>query len=142
MACSEDARVEFPLDDPSLPTSGRRLAFAKWLTSRDNPLVARVIVNRVWLHHFGKGLVPTPADFGRLGVPPTHPELLDWLADEFMHNGWSVKHLHRIILSSSAWRQSSHRASLHHALDPDNQFYSRQSIMRWMRSWYETACWP
>lgn len=142
VACSEDARVEFPLDDPSLPTSGRRLAFAKWLTSRDNPLVARVIVNRVWLHHFGKGLVPTPADFGRLGVPPTHPELLDWLADEFMHNGWSVKHLHRIILSSSAWRQSSHRASLHHALDPDNQFYSRQSIMRWMRSWYETACWP
>ena len=130
VACSEDARVEFQLDDPSLPTSGRRLAFAKWLTSRDNPLVARVIVNRVWLHHFGKGLVPTPADFGRLGVPPTHPELLDWLADEFVQNGWSVKHLHRIILSSSAWRQSSHRASLHHALDPDNQFYSRQSIMR------------
>ena len=130
VACSEDARVEFPLDDPSLPTSGRRLAFAKWLTSRDNPLMARVIVNRVWLHHFGKGLVPTPADFGRLGVPPTHPELLDWLADEFVQNGWSVKHLHRIILSSSAWRQSSHRASLHHALDPDNQFYSRQSIMR------------
>ena len=130
VACSEDARVEFPIDDPSLPTSGRRLAFAKWLTSRDNPLVARVIVNRIWLHHFGKGLVPTPADFGRLGVPPTHPELLDWLADEFMQNGWSVKHLQRIILSSSAWRQSSHRVAMHHLLDPDNQFYSRQSITR------------
>ena len=130
VACPEDARVEFPVDDPSLPTSGRRLAFAKWLTTRDNPLVARVIVNRIWLHHFGKGLVPTPADFGRLGVPPTHPELLDWLADEFTQNGWSVKHLHRIILSSSAWRQSSRRVAMHHSLDPDNQFYSRQSITR------------
>lgn len=130
VACSEDARVEFPVDDPSLPTSGRRLAFAKWLTSRENPLVSRVIVNRIWLHHFGKGLVPTPADFGRLGVPPTHPELLDWLADEFMQNGWSVRHLHRIILSSSAWRQSSRRGAMHNSLDPDNQFYSRQSITR------------
>ncbi len=130
VACAEDARVEFPSDDPSLPTSGRRLAFAKWLTGRDNPLVARVIVNRIWLHHFGKGLVPTAADFGRLGVPPTHPELLDWLADEFMQNDWSVKHLHRIILSSTAWRQSSKRTAMHDAIDPDNRFYSRQQIMR------------
>jgi hypothetical protein len=130
VACSEDARVEFPLDDPAFPTSGRRLAFAKWLTSRENPLVARVIVNRIWLHHFGRGLVPTPADFGRLGAAPTHPELLDWLADEFMQNGWSVKHLHRIILSSSAWCQSSRRTAMHDSLDPDNQFYSRQSITR------------
>ena len=130
VACAEDARSEFPTDDPSLPTSGRRLAFAKWLTGRDNPLVARVIVNRIWLHHFGKGLVPTPADFGRLGVPPTHPELLDWLADEFMQNGWSVKHLHRIILSSTAWRQSSKRTAMHDAFDPDNRFYSRQQIIR------------
>ena len=130
VACSEDARVEFPADDPNLPTSGRRLAFAKWLTGRDNPLTARVIVNRIWLHHFGKGLVPTPADFGRLGVAPTHPELLDWLADEFMQNGWSMKHLHRLILSSTAWRQSSRRDAMHESLDPDNRFYSRQSIMR------------
>lgn len=130
VACAEDLRIEFPVDDPSLTTSGRRLAFAKWLTARSNPLVARVIVNRIWLHHFGKGLVPTPADFGRLGVAPTHPELLDWLADEFMQNGWSVKHLHRVILSSSAWRQSSRRTEMHASLDPDNQFYSRQSIVR------------
>ena len=130
VACPEDARREFPADNPDLPTSGRRLAFAKWLTGRDNPLVARVIVNRIWLHHFGKGLVPTPADFGRLGVAPTHPELLDWLADEFMQHGWSVKHLHRIILASSAWRQSSRKVAMHDALDPDNRFYSRQSIMR------------
>ncbi|MDA1232806.1 MAG: PSD1 and planctomycete cytochrome C domain-containing protein, partial [Planctomycetota bacterium] len=130
VACAEDGHIEFPTDDPSLSTSGRRLAFAKWLTDRSNPLVARVIVNRIWLHHFGKGLVPTPTDFGRLGVAPTHPELLDWLADEFMQNGWSVKHLHRVILSSSAWRQSSRRNAMHASLDPDNQYYSRQSIVR------------
>jgi hypothetical protein len=130
VACPEDARIEIPANDPALPTSGRRLAFAKWLTGRDNPLVARVIVNRIWLHHFGKGLVPTPADFGRLGVAPTHPELLDWLADEFMEHGWSVKHLHHVILGSSAWRQSSRRIAMHDALDPDNRYYSRQSIMR------------
>ncbi len=130
VACAEDAREEFPVNDESLPTSGRRLAFAKWLTSPDNPLVARVIVNRIWLHHFGSGIVPTPADFGRLGTEPTHPELLDWLADEFMQHGWSVKHLHRVILASTAWRQSSRKTAMHTSLDPDNRFYSRQSIVR------------
>jgi len=130
VACPEDQRLEFPHDDPSLPTSGRRLVFAKWLTSPDNPLVARLIVNRIWMHHFGKGLVPTPADFGRLGIPPTHPELLDWLAQDFIEHGWSVKHLHRLILSSAAWRQSSLRTAMHRKLDPDNRFYSRQVIMR------------
>jgi hypothetical protein len=129
-ACPEDARYEIPVDDASLPTSGRRLAFAKWLTGRENPLVSRVIVNRIWLHHFGRGLVPTPADFGRLGVAPTHPELLDWLADEFVQSGWSVKHLHRLILSSTAWRQSSRKVAMHETLDPDNRFYSRQVIAR------------
>lgn len=129
-ACPEDSRMEIAADDPGLPTSGRRLAFAKWLTARENPLTARVIVNRIWLHHFGRGLVPTPGDFGRLGVAPTHPELLDWLADEFVQNGWSVKHLHRLILSSTAWRQSSRRMAMHESLDPDNRFYSRQSIVR------------
>lgn len=129
-ASPEDARYEIPTDDASLPTSGRRLAFAKWLTARENPLVARVIINRIWLHHFGRGLVPTPADFGRLGVAPTHPELLDWLADEFVQSGWSVKHLHRLILSSTAWRQSSRKDAMHEALDPDNRSYSRQAIAR------------
>lgn len=130
VACPEDARTEIPLDDPALPTSGRRLAFAKWLTDRSNPLVARVIVNRIWLHHFGRGLVPTPADFGRLGATPTHPELLDWLADEFISHGWSVKHLHRQILNSTAWRQSSTKLPEHEATDPDNRWYSRQSLQR------------
>lgn len=105
VAVPEGTRVEFPLDDESLPTTGRRLAFAGWLTSPANPLTARVIVNRVWMHHFGTGLVATPADFGKLGARPSHPELLDWLADEFMREGWSLKKLHRLILSSAVWRQ-------------------------------------
>lgn len=106
VAVPEDQRLEFPLDDPALPTTGRRLAFARWLTDPDNPLFARVTVNRIWMHHFGKGLVATPADFGKLGVAPSHAQLLDWLADEFVRQGWSLKKLHRLMLTSTAWRQS------------------------------------
>jgi hypothetical protein len=97
--------------DATLPTSGRRLAYARWLTSGEHPLVARVLVNRVWMHHFGQAIVATPSEFGKLGVKPTHPELLDWLADEFMRSGWDLKQLHRLILASTAWRQSSVRES-------------------------------
>ncbi|MCA9083621.1 MAG: DUF1549 domain-containing protein, partial [Planctomycetaceae bacterium] len=103
----EDERPEFPLNSDTLPTTGRRLAFAKWLTSGRHPLVARVIVNRVWLHHFGKGLVATPSDFGALGIRPENPELLDWLASELVAQGWSLKALHRQILMSTAWRQTA-----------------------------------
>ena len=98
--------LQFSPNDDKLPTTGRRLAFARWLASRDNPLFARVIVNRVWMHHFGKGLVSTPADFGKLGAKPSHPKVLDWLADEFISTGWSLKSLHRTIMTSTAWRQS------------------------------------
>lgn len=94
-------------NDPSLPSTGRRLAFAKHLTSGQHPLVARVIVNRIWMHHFGKGLVDSPGDFGVLGQRSTHPELLDWLASEFVDNDWSVKHLHRLIMTSTVYQQSS-----------------------------------
>ncbi|MEQ9407291.1 MAG: PSD1 and planctomycete cytochrome C domain-containing protein [Fuerstiella sp.] len=103
----EGEHVEFPINDPALPSTGRRLAFARWLTDGGQPLVARVIVNRLWLHHFGTGLVRTPADFGKLGVPPSHPELLDQLAVEFMAQGWSLKKFHRLILTSTVWRQSA-----------------------------------
>ncbi|MCA9062073.1 MAG: PSD1 domain-containing protein [Planctomycetaceae bacterium] len=103
----EGERVEFPLNDPDRPTTGRRLAFARWLTSTQNPLTARVIVNQVWMHHFGTGLVATPGDFGALGVHPTHPELLDWLAAELIRSGWSLKALHRLIMTSTVWRQAA-----------------------------------
>ncbi len=116
--------------DPVLPTSGRRLAYARWLTSGRHPLVARVIVNRVWMHHFGQAIVPTPSEFGRLGMPPTHPELLDWLADEFMKSGWDLKQLHRLILSSTTWRQSSVRSEEQNALDPENKYYGKKSMQR------------
>lgn len=119
-------------DDPALPTTGRRLAFAKLLTSGQHPLVARVIVNRVWMHHFGRGLVPTPGDFGVLGEKPSHPELLDWLADEFVRSGWQLKSLQRLIVTSTAYRQSSQVSdnSPGQALDPDNRWLWRMPVRR------------
>lgn len=126
----EAARTEFPSDNQTLPTTGRRLAFAQWLTSRDNPITARVIANRVWLHHFGRGIVATPADFGRLGVPPSHPELLDWLADQLLSNGWDLKALHRTILLSTVYRQASVRDPRQNAIDPENHFYWRKDVQR------------
>ena len=97
-----------PLDlKPDAPERERRIAFARWLTHPKNPLTARVMVNRIWHYHFGRGLVATPSDFGDMGFRPTHPELLDWLALEFMKNGWSVKHMHRLILHSKTYRQAS-----------------------------------
>ncbi len=84
----------------------RRLAFANWVAANDNPLTARVIVNRLWQWHFGRGLVATPSDFGLAGTPPTHPELLDWLATELVRSNWSIKHIQQLILTSSTWQQS------------------------------------
>lgn len=127
IAAPEDQRPEFPLNDETLPSTGRRLAFARWLTNGQHPLVARVIVNRVWLHHFGKGLVETPSDFGKLGVRPEHPELLDWLADEFMKQGWSLKTLHRQILLSTVWRQTAEVADAASAAD---SAFARQRLLR------------
>ena len=121
---------DLPVNDEALPTSGRRLAYAKWLTSGRHPLVARVIVNRIWLNHFGRGLVPTPGDFGTLGVEPTHPELLDWLANEFVAGGWSLKQLHRLMMTSTAYRQASRRHPAGDAVDADNSLYWRMPIRR------------
>jgi len=89
------------------PEQARRLAFADWLGDPQNPLVARVLVNRLWQHHFGEGLVSTPNDFGRNGAKPSHPELLDWLAGEFIRSGWSIKHMQKLIVMSACWQQSS-----------------------------------
>ncbi len=107
IAAAPGARPVFPENDPTRETTGRRTAFAKWLTNGRHPLVARVIVNRIWMHHFGEGLVATPGEFGILGARPTHPKLLDFLAHAFMENGWSVKGLHRLIMRSTVYRQSS-----------------------------------
>jgi hypothetical protein len=110
-------------------SSGRRLAYAQWLTSGKHPLTARVLVNRFWLNHMGRGIVNTPGDFGRQGELPTHPELLDYLADEFVKSGWKLKSLHRLILLSSTYRQSSvNDASLR--ADPENRFYARFKMRR------------
>jgi hypothetical protein len=115
-------------------SSGRRLAFAKWLTDEKHPLTARVIVNRLWLHHFGEGLVATPENFGRSGSKPSHPELLDWLATELVRSGWSLKHLHRLMVQSAAYRQSSVVEEARHArarkVDPDNRLLWRQRLRR------------
>lgn len=120
---SEDSPFSINENDPSHPTTGRRLAYARWLTSGRHPLVARVLVNRIWLFHFGKTFVSTAEDFGRLGTLPTHPELLDWLADEFMAKGWSLKHLHRLILRSTVYRQASIRTAEFNRLDQNNDLY-------------------
>jgi hypothetical protein len=115
----------------SVPNStGRRLALAKWVANKENPLTARVIANRLWQHHFGKGLVATPSDFGLRGERPTHPELLDWLANDFVEHGWSLKHLHRVLLLSSAYRQSSQVSGAALAKDRDNKLLSRMNRMR------------
>ncbi len=119
-----------PANDEQLQTSGRRLAYARWLTNGRHPLLARVIVNRVWLHHFGRGIVPTPADFGSAGQRPTHPQLLDWLADEFVTSGWNLKHLHRLIMTSTVYLQSSDQDSDKRQLDASNQYYWRKPVIR------------
>ncbi|MGL4461816.1 MAG: PSD1 and planctomycete cytochrome C domain-containing protein, partial [Planctomycetia bacterium] len=112
-------------------SSGRRLALANWLVRPDNPLTARVMANRVWKYHFGRGLVRTTADFGKGGTPPSHPQLLDWLASEFMAGGWSLKHLHRVVLASKTYQLSSRTAN-EAALtaDPDNDLLWRQNLRR------------
>ncbi|HEV8000369.1 MAG TPA: PSD1 and planctomycete cytochrome C domain-containing protein [Planctomycetaceae bacterium] len=119
-----------PRRDAKLPTSGRRLAYARRLMSGKHPLVGRVLVNRIWLHHFGRGLVATPADFGRMGERPTNPQLLDWLANEFAASGWNLKKLQRSIVTSTAYRQSSARTPDRDAADPDNLLLSRMNIRR------------
>ena len=116
-------------------TSGHRLALARWLTSPENPLTARAAINRIWQHHFGVGIVATPENFGKLGAPPTHPELVDWLAVDFMTNGWKMKRLHKIIMTSTVYRQSSRQteSSVHAAAtqsDPLNKLLWRMNLRR------------
>lgn len=125
-----DNPFKFPEPKPEWHHTGRRLTLANWLTKPDHPLTSRVIVNRVWQYHFGEGIVRTPDDFGSQGAPPTHPELLDWLAVDFVENGWSFKHLHRQIMLSSAYRQSSAERPGQMADDPSNKLLWRKQPLR------------
>jgi len=115
---------------PDAPESARRLQFAEWLADPRNPLPARVLVNRVWQFHFGQGLVATPSDFGVSGARPSHPELLDWLASEFIAGGWSLKALHRRIVTSATYRQASEFRPEAAAVDADNQLLWRYAPRR------------
>ncbi|HUQ95828.1 MAG TPA: PSD1 and planctomycete cytochrome C domain-containing protein [Bryobacteraceae bacterium] len=115
---------------PGAPKTGRRLALANWLVRAEHPLTARVMVNRIWRHHFGEGLVKSIGNFGIAGTPPSHPELLDWLATEFVAKKWSVKSMHRLMLSSSVYRQSSRITPVHEKLDLDNTLLSRMPMRR------------
>jgi hypothetical protein len=130
IAAAEGSRFEITDQDAKAPSSGRRLAYARHLTSGCHPLVGRVLANRVWLEHFGRGIVDTPGDFGALGARPTHPELLDWLADELVRQGWSLKKLHKLIMTSTVYRQSSRRDPAKDAVDPDNSLYGRYPVRR------------
>jgi hypothetical protein len=111
-------------------STGRRLAFARWIADPKNPLTARVAVNQIWLRHFGQGIVATPADFGRNGRAPSHPQLLDWLAAEFTERGWSMKAIHRLILTSAAYRMASTPDEADARIDPDNIYLWRMPSRR------------
>jgi len=121
---------------PTAKTSGRRTALANWLASEANTMTARVMMNRVWMHHFGQGLVPTPNDFGKLGEQPSHPELLNWLADEFIHpsdakaDAWTLKRMHRLLMTSAAYQRSSRGDAANAKTDPANRWLWRFNMRR------------
>ena len=117
-------------NDPESVTTGRRLSYARHLTSGRHPLVARVLVNRFWMHHFGQGIVASPTEFGLRGDPPSHPRLLDWLAAEFMGSGWDLKHVHRLLLNSTAYGHRAVRTTMTESVDPDNRLLGRMSVRR------------
>jgi hypothetical protein len=129
---SEPAKIPF-----AGGSSGRRTALAEWIASADNPLTSRVIANRLWQHHFGQGLVRTPSDFGINGDRPSHPELLDWLATQLVEKKWSLKALHKLMLTSNAYRQSTENreAQKFTSIDPDNRLLWK---MNWLRLEGET----
>jgi hypothetical protein len=117
-------------DQPPVVAGSGRRELAAWLSAAENPLTPRVIVNRVWQHHFGRGLVATPDDFGAQGEPPTHPELLDYLTKRFIESGWSIKSLHRLLLGTSTYQQASTARADAHELDPDNRLWHRMAAQR------------
>lgn len=120
----------FPVPPPDASSTWRRRGFAEWLATPQNPLTARVMVNRIWQHHFGEGIVRTASNFGQLGDRPSHAELLDWLAVEFIERGWSVKAMHRLMMTSEAYQMASRDVAANAAIDPDNRFVWRMARPR------------
>ena len=126
------SRTEWTFPEPpaDAKSSYRRRGFAEWLVSKDNPLTARVMVNRLWQHHFGEGIVRTPSSFGKMGERPSHPELIDWLASEFVAKGWSLKAMHRLMLTSQTYRMSATDTTANYAIDPENRLFWRMPRVR------------
>jgi hypothetical protein len=122
--------ADYRVEPPWPGSSGRRLGLARWLTQPNHPLTSRVLVNRIWMRHFGRGIVASPANFGRLGTPPSHPELLDWLATEFVRRGWSIKAIHRLLMTSTAYRQTSAVTPDLQKADPEDILLSRMPLRR------------
>jgi hypothetical protein len=125
-----ELECRIPEPPPGVKSTGRRTALADWIASPENMLTARVMVNRVWQGHFGRGIVRSPNNFGALGVPPTHPELLDWLAVDFLEGGWKLKRLHKAIMMSAAYQQSSRGNEAGLAKDPANDLFWRFDMRR------------
>ncbi len=125
-----DPSPEIPPPGPEQKTSGRRLALANWIASEDNRLTSRVMVNRIWQYHFGRGLVRSTSNFGQLGTAPTHPELLDWLAIEFVESGWDIKHMHKLVMMSAAYQMASLGNPDALAQDPANDLFWRFNSRR------------
>lgn len=115
---------------PQSRSQNRRAVLADWIASPENPLTARVMVNRIWQHHFGRGIAPFPSEFGTRSDPPTHPQLVDWLAAEFIAHGWSIKQMHKLMLLSATYQQASEASAEVVARDPENKFFSRQNRLR------------
>jgi mono/diheme cytochrome c family protein len=130
LSVASDGEFEFPPPPPDAKSTFGRRGFADWLAAPENPLTARVMVNRIWQHHFGEGIARTPSNFGKMGDPPSHPELLDWLAREFVARGWSVKAMHRLMLTSEAYQMSSNDIAANLAIDPDNRMFWRMPRQR------------
>ncbi|MBI4472688.1 MAG: DUF1553 domain-containing protein, partial [Acidobacteria bacterium] len=125
-----ESEHEFQAPPPDAKSSWRRRGFAEWIVSPNNPLTARVMVNRIWQHHFGEGIVRTPSNFGKLGDRPSHPELLDWLALEFIERGWSFKSMHRLMMTSEAYQMASDDITLNLNVDLENRYFWRMPRMR------------
>jgi len=130
VSVASESEYRFPTPPPDAKSSYRRRGLAEWLVSPGNPLTSRVMVNRIWQHHFGEGIVRTPSNFGKMGEKPSHPELLDWLALEFMKQGWSMKQMHRLMMMSQAYQMSSNDIAANVNIDPENRMFWRMPRVR------------